>query len=181
MLAKDLSEDPRTSTLCGSKEYFAPEQVSSGNGHALPVDIWQLGIFVYELINGSTPFSSDNVQDGGEKGMYDRIIAHKSGSLTAGEGISKQCLDFINKLVVQNEKKRLPASKLSKHAWFADFDFDALKNGTMVAPFVDIVESKQKQLYAGRSGRGEGKSSKGGKTKVTTVPYLGDPDWFEGF
>ena len=44
--------------------------------------------------------------------MYDRIIAHKSGSLEI-PGASKECNDFVNKLMHQYEKKRMTAAKVS--------------------------------------------------------------------
>ena len=153
--------------------------MSSGNGHSLAVDSWQLGIFIYELINGSTPFSSDNIQDGGEKGMYDRIIAHKGGSLTVpGVDVSKECLAFINKLVVPDENKRIKSNKLTKDSWFSNFDFNQLKQGTMAAPFANVVQRQMEKVYAGKAS-GESKSS--GRSKVTSVPYLGDSDWFDLF
>lgn len=62
---------------------------------------------------------------------------------------SKECVDFVNKLVVPDEKKRLVASKLSKHKWFNQFDFDALKRGAMPAPFADVVQKRMENLYAG--------------------------------
>merc|ERR1712023_625835 len=58
ILAKDLSADGgRTSTLCGAKEYFAPEMVAVGSGHGVEVDIWALGILLYEVVAGAVPFS----------------------------------------------------------------------------------------------------------------------------
>ena len=176
-LACDLSSDTRTTTLCGSKEYFAPEQVSSGNGHSLPVDLWALGIFICELMNGRTPFQSDDIADGGEKGMYDRIIAHQSNTLSLQQA-SKECVDFVNKLVVPDEKKRLVASKLSKHKWFNQFDFDALKRGAMPAPFADVVQKRMENLYAGKDK--DGKKAKK-RSKVTSVPFLQDSSWFDEF
>merc|ERR1712124_167792 len=47
----------KTFTTCGTPEYFAPEMVSS-TGHTIAVDWWTLGVLIYELMTGHTPFAS---------------------------------------------------------------------------------------------------------------------------
>ena len=43
----------------GTEEYIAPE-VIKGNGHTSAVDWWTLGILVYEMLFGTTPFKGKN-------------------------------------------------------------------------------------------------------------------------
>lgn len=45
----------RSFTLCNSPEYVAPEMIY-GTGHDHGVDYWAVGIFLYELFTGTTPF-----------------------------------------------------------------------------------------------------------------------------
>ncbi|KAK6136022.1 hypothetical protein DH2020_030232 [Rehmannia glutinosa] len=47
--------DARSMSFVGTHEYLAPEIVS-GEGHGNSVDWWTLGIFIYELFYGVTPF-----------------------------------------------------------------------------------------------------------------------------
>ena len=51
--AKQLREGEMTYTLCGSKEYVAPE-VLVGNGHHRSVDLWSLGVLCFEFVIGFT-------------------------------------------------------------------------------------------------------------------------------
>ena len=46
-------------TLCGTSEYFAPE-VLKQCGYDKMVDYWAIGIIIYEMIIGVTPFHNKN-------------------------------------------------------------------------------------------------------------------------
>lgn len=67
--ARELAEGERLYSQFGTPEYVAPE-VLNGCGHGKPVDLWALGVLIYELLVGHTPFKAGSVDE-----MYERIAA----------------------------------------------------------------------------------------------------------
>ncbi|KAF7723505.1 serine/threonine protein kinase, AGC [Apophysomyces ossiformis] len=123
----------RTNSFVGTEEYLAPE-VIKGDGHSSTVDWWTLGILLYEMLYGMTPFKGVSRDD-----TFDLIL---NKSLTfpdfstnpyyQGPDVSSQCKSFMRKLLHKNERKRLGAragaSELKSHAFFKPINFALLRN-----------------------------------------------------
>ncbi|KAJ3129503.1 hypothetical protein HK100_008582 [Physocladia obscura] len=54
-----VTQNLRTNSFVGTEEYIAPE-VIKGNGHTVAVDFWTVGILIYEMLYGITPFKGPN-------------------------------------------------------------------------------------------------------------------------
>lgn len=53
-------------TFCGTTEYLAPEMYV-GKGHNEKLDIWTLGVLLYEMLVGYAPFNSSEKGAGRNK------------------------------------------------------------------------------------------------------------------
>ena len=121
-----------TNSFVGTLEYFAPEMVA-GRGHGAAVDWWALGVFLYELVYGATPFRGTNEAD-----TLRRIRKEKLAFPECAPGqraISKECKSLIRKLLERDPTKRLGhargAAEIKEHAFFHSVDFPLILN---VAP-----------------------------------------------
>ena len=56
--SRAVRQDWRTYTLCGTPSYMSPE-VLAGIGYGCDVDVWAFGVFIFELLVGTTPFATE--------------------------------------------------------------------------------------------------------------------------
>jgi serine/threonine protein kinase len=98
----------RRQTLCGTLDYLPPEMIE-GTPHDHNVDIWALGVLIFEFLTGRPPFESST-----QKETYKKI---KNIDLKFPNYISELARDLIRKLLVKEPKKRLLLSQISEHPW----------------------------------------------------------------
>ncbi len=103
--AKELTLENR-STFCGTVEYMAPEIFGSEN-YDFGVDIWSLGILLYEMVIGHSPFKAKN--------MKSVILNIKSHDLTYEKPLSHECRNLIEKILNINPQKRLKIKDILEH------------------------------------------------------------------
>ncbi|KAJ2997065.1 hypothetical protein NUW58_g772 [Xylaria curta] len=108
----------RTNSFVGTEEYIAPE-VIKGSGHTSAVDWWTLGILIFEMLYGTTPFKGKNRNTTFANILREEVaFPEHSGA----PQISNLCKSLIRKLLIKDELRRLGAragaSDIKTHAFF---------------------------------------------------------------
>lgn len=125
-LSKKKNNLDITDTICGTPEYISPE-VLLGNPQGPEVDFWGLGILIYEMMNGSPPYVSENRDE-----MYKLIIQSKLKFLHI---ISFDAQDITKKLLNPNPKRRLADFELVKqHPFFSGINWKDMRNKAAFPP-----------------------------------------------
>ncbi|XP_043082305.1 ribosomal protein S6 kinase alpha-3 isoform X2 [Puntigrus tetrazona] len=114
--AKQLrAENGLLMTPCYTANFVAPE-VLKKQGYDAACDIWSLGVLLYTMLTGFTPFAN------GPEDTPEEILARiGSGkfSLTGGywSSVSLEAKDLVSKMLHVDPHQRLTAAQVLKHPW----------------------------------------------------------------
>lgn len=136
----DLGSGQLTNTFCGTTEYLAPEVLLDDHGYSKLVDFWSLGVLLFEMCCGWSPFYAEDVQQ-----MYKNICF---GKIRFPRGvIGEDGKQFVKGLLNRNPKHRLgserDAAELKEHAFFKNIDWSLLAAKQITPPFKPMVESDE--------------------------------------
>eukprot|EP00359_Climacostomum_virens_P003163 CAMPEP_0204918302 /NCGR_PEP_ID=MMETSP1397-20131031/16062_1 /ASSEMBLY_ACC=CAM_ASM_000891 /TAXON_ID=49980 /ORGANISM="Climacostomum Climacostomum virens, Strain Stock W-24" /LENGTH=647 /DNA_ID=CAMNT_0052091551 /DNA_START=1 /DNA_END=1941 /DNA_ORIENTATION=- len=99
--------DTRT-TFCGTLDYMAPEMLT-GKGHSFQVDIWALGVLLYEILHGYAPFNAK-----ADKDKQRQIL---NAEVRFASHISEGARDIITRTLKKNPTERMSLTQILSHPW----------------------------------------------------------------
>ncbi|XP_040831095.1 ribosomal protein S6 kinase alpha-5 isoform X5 [Ochotona curzoniae] len=134
-------ETERAYSFCGTIEYMAPDIVRGGDsGHDKAVDWWSLGVLMYELLTGASPFTVDGEKNS-QAEISRRILKSEPPYPQEMSAVAK---DLIQRLLMKDPKKRLgcgprDADEIKEHLFFQGYSFVApsilfKRNAALVDP-----------------------------------------------
>ncbi|EPZ34296.1 Protein kinase, catalytic domain-containing protein [Rozella allomycis CSF55] len=126
-----LTPGSKAKSFCGSPCYTAPE-IIMGIRYNESVDIWALGIIIYELFTGQSPFWATDVNV-----VYRRILYEK---LEFPYYFDSEAQDLVSRLLVKDVAKRLGCghkkiAEIKGHKWFRDVDWSKMERRISRPPF----------------------------------------------
>ena len=131
-------------TFCGSPPYAAPELFRDAEYQGEYVDIWALGIMLYFLVVGNTPFRGDTVSE------LKRLIL--DGYFTIPESITPFCQDMINGIL-----KMQPTSRMNLNdIMVGDCAQFARVAGALLAVQVSLPDCRRQVVGDAERGGGPG-------------------------
>uniref|UniRef100_A0A674P355 Ribosomal protein S6 kinase alpha-5 n=1 Tax=Takifugu rubripes TaxID=31033 RepID=A0A674P355_TAKRU len=136
-LSKEFDQVERAFSVCGTIEYMAPEIVEGGeSGHDKAVDWWSLGVLMYELLTGGSPFTVDG--DNNSILKKDPPFPKDLGPLAK---------DIIQRLLVKDPKKRLGsgpngAENVKKRPFYQKINWEDLAAKKVPAPFKPVIRDE---------------------------------------
>ncbi|KAI5015393.1 hypothetical protein ZWY2020_056783 [Hordeum vulgare] len=116
--------DARSNSFVGTHEYLAPE-IIRGDGHGSSVDWWTLGIFLYELLYGKTPFRGP----GNDETLTN--VVSQGLKFPDSPAVSYQARDLIRGLLVKEPEHRLGsrkgAAEIKRHPFFQGLNWALIR------------------------------------------------------
>jgi len=116
------------STVCGTYEYMAPELVNE-DPYGQSIDVWSLGILLYELLHGYSPFRAKNTSNKFNDNEYIEIFRNIiKYDFQIEKELSFACSDLIKKLLAPDTKSRIKVRDIFYHPWVTSFEKEYKEN-----------------------------------------------------
>ena len=136
--ASYLTKGKFCNVSCGTPEYVSPEIVKK-KPYNEKVDIWGIGVLIFELVFGYPPFSSNFNEE--------RFNNIKERKINWPKDINdKDVKDLIEKILVINPNERMSLDKIELHPWLYD-TYNKMKENKKTNDTFGNMKNTQTEIY----------------------------------
>ena len=115
LITKLTKEKERKKTICGTVSFMAPEVIDPGEkGYSFEVDIWSIGVIMYNLLTGEYPFLDKSK----EPEKIKKNIKEVNYKFPNYPKISDIAKNLIKQILVKDPKKRPGLNQMLYHDFF---------------------------------------------------------------
>ena len=114
-----MQEDQKRTTVCGTPIYLAPEIIKE-QGHDEKVDIWCIGVLLFELITGNVPFQGNDIDT-----LKDNILHLK---ISWPKEINVDAKSLIKKILKSDPAARISLEEMLVQPFFTKYFPNAVKS-----------------------------------------------------
>lgn len=141
MCKEGIRPGDTTSTFCGTPNYIAPE-ILRGEDYDFSVDWWALGVLLYEMLAGHSPFdimgTSENPDENTEDFLFQAILEK---TIRIPRSISVKAQSVLKGFLNKNPVERLGChpttgfSDIMSHAFFKSINWEQLEGKQVMPPY----------------------------------------------
>ncbi|XP_051163775.1 serine/threonine-protein kinase 17A-like isoform X2 [Leptopilina boulardi] len=135
-ISRYISHGADIREILGTPDYVAPE-VLNYEPISLATDMWSVGVLLYVLLTGCSPFGGDTKQE--TFCNISRCRLDFPDDLF--EDVSKEAQDLMRKLMVKDPRERLTVTDCLQHSWFTLFDDPVATLSTTVSLEIESIMS----------------------------------------
>jgi serine/threonine protein kinase len=137
-LCRPLKEGQGCYTLAGVPEYLPPEAIM-GKSYGTKYDCWALGVIIYEMASGATPFYNENVHV-----MYTDIVRGEYAQIGFQGGILSDSLRcVIQALLVKDPSQRWSCDDVQT---YLDVDWEDVLANANISPYIPQIDTDDDTL-----------------------------------
>ncbi|XP_050294950.1 atypical protein kinase C-like [Anthonomus grandis grandis] len=147
MCKEGIRHGDTTSTFCGTPNYIAPE-ILRGEDYGFSVDWWALGVLLYEMLAGRSPFdiagASDNPDQNTEDYLF-QVILQKT--IRIPRSLSVKAANVLKGFLNKNPAERLGCrsndsfAEITSHQFFRSIEWDLLEQKQISPPYKPRLDS----------------------------------------
>lgn len=135
-------DDMISSEFAGTHQFLPPE-IAEGQSsfEATGVDIWALGVTLYNMLTGNYPFEFSTEKNILE--LYDKII---NGEYEMPINIDEEGRSLISGMLEKNYEKRSNIFQIINHPWTKSIQHENPRSSTVSVPMNDTSDEKTRMM-----------------------------------